>query len=228
MKLLVVEDHPLLLENLRQGLVHFGFSVDVAADGDQAVDLFLQGHYDAMVLDILLPGMDGWEVVDFIRNQEKNPLPILLLTALDQVEDRIRGLNLGADDYLVKPFDFGELVARLHALIRRNQGVKTEQIRYGDCELDIPARVCRMGGTEISLTPREFGVLEVFFRNPDTVFSRQQILERVWEEAEAVSSNLVDVYILYLRKKLRPGGYDSWIQTVPRMGYRFVPGRDGS
>jgi two-component system OmpR family response regulator len=220
MRVLVVEDEVRLASLVRKGLRDEGLLADVAIRGEDALWMAASSGYDAVVLDVMLPGIDGIEVCRRLR-AERVGTPILMLTARDAVEARIAGLDAGADDYLVKPFDFGELLARLRALGRRGAAEKGTVLRVGDLELDPATRRVRRGEEEIELTAKEFQVLEVFMRHPDHVLSRYQLLEGAWELGQEHNSNVIDVYIHCLRDKLdRPFGASS-IETVRGAGYRL-------
>src|SRR5919109_1229022 len=220
MRVLVVEDEIRLASLLRKGLRQEGLLADVAIKGEDALWMAASSGYDAIVLDIVLPGIDGIEVCRRLR-AERVGTPILMLTARDAVHDRIAGLDAGADDYLVKPFDFGELLARLRALGRRGAAEKGTVLRVGDLELDPTTRRVRRAGQEVALTAKEFQVLEVFMRHPDHVLTRYQLLEGAWDAGYEHHSNIIDVYIRCLRDKLdRPFGVQS-IETVRGAGYRM-------
>jgi two-component system, OmpR family, response regulator len=220
MRVLVVEDEVRLASVMRKGLRDEGLLADVAIRGEDALWMAASSGYDAVVLDVMLPGIDGIEVCRRLR-ADRVGTPILMLTARDAIEDRIAGLDAGADDYLVKPFDFGELLARLRALGRRGAAEKGTVLRVGDLELDPASRRVRRGGEEIELTAKEFQVLEVFMKNPDHVLSRYQLLEGAWEAGQEHNSNVIDVHIHGLRDKLdRPFGVQS-IETVRGAGYRL-------
>jgi len=220
-KILVVEDNKKLAENIKKYLELEGFIVDLAYDGNEGLDLALSYNYDCIILDIILPGMSGIEICRFLRDEEKSQVPILMLTALGSVENRVEGLNAGADDYMPKPFDLRELVARVRALIRRNQVVRQETLKYGDLVMNLQTREVSCKGEPLNLSSKEFSLLELFMRNPGVVFSREQILDKLWESGFEPRSNIVDVYVLYLRKKLKPFGYDEKIETVHNIGYRL-------
>src|SRR5919198_5958098 len=206
MRLLVVEDDAKLARALERGLQREGYAVDLADNGDDALSQATANEYDAVVLDVMLPGRDGFSVCKAMRRQERWS-PVLLLTARDQVADRIRGLDAGADDYLVKPFDFGELLARLRALIRRGPTERPSVVTVGDLQIDPAKRIVMRADDEIELTPREFALLEFLARHAGEVVSRARLLEHVWDEHYSGSTNVVDVYVGYLRKKLEhPSG----------------------
>lgn len=220
MRVLVVEDEPKLALLLARGLREEGYAVDLAHNGADAVGAASATGYDAIVLDVMLPGMGGLEVCRALRARGAWS-PILLLTARDAVEDRVAGLDAGADDYLVKPFSFAELSARLRALIRRGDSERPTVLRVGDLELNPATRRVTRDGTPIDLSPKEFALLETFMRKPGAVFSRLDLLEHAWDYDYENRSNIVDVYVRYLRRKIdRPFGCDS-IETVRGAGYRL-------
>ncbi|HEX3331737.1 MAG TPA: response regulator transcription factor [Gaiellales bacterium] len=222
MKILVIEDETLILAFLERGLAAEGHAVDTATRGEEGLDRLREGHPDIVVLDIMLPGIDGFDVLAAIRAIDPE-LPVILLTARDEVADRVRGLDLGATDYLVKPFAFAELAARVRAHTRRpaDQRRGAASIEVGPLSLDLLAREAEVDGVRVSLSAREFALLAYLMRHPGQVLSRQQILDGVWGYTFDPRSNLVDVYIGYLRRKLTTNGY-SPIQTVRGMGYRLV------
>jgi two-component system OmpR family response regulator len=218
MRLLLVEDDVKLVRALQRGLEREGYAVDVASTGDDALARAGASDYDALILDVMLPGPDGFSVCETLRRNERW-MPVLMLTARTDVSDRIRGLDAGADDYLIKPFDFGELLARISALIRRGPSDRPPALRVGDLVFDASTRVVRRGGREIELTAREFAVLEALARNAGQVVPRARLLQDVWEEDPDVSPNIVDVYVGYLRRKLdRPSG-PPLIRTVRGVGF---------
>jgi two-component system OmpR family response regulator len=224
MRVLVVEDEPHMADVLRRGLTEHGFAVDVAHTGVDGSWRAAESDYDTIVLDIMLPDLDGFAVLERLRAADCWT-PVLLLTARDAVTDRVRGLDGGADDYLTKPFAFEELLARLRALVRRAPGRRPTVLSVGDLTLDPATRVVCRGGTRIALTAKEYGVLECLMRRPGQVHSRTDLIEHVWDMAFDADSNVVDVYIGYLRRKL---GRSS-IETVRGMGYRISEGdRAGS
>jgi two-component system OmpR family response regulator len=226
-RVLLVEDEVKMARALRRGLEQDGYGVDLAADGDAALDLAIGNEYDAVVLDVMLPGRDGFSVCRSLRAHDRWA-PVLMLTARDAVEDRIRGLDAGADDYLVKPFAFGELLARMRALIRRGPSERPAVLRMGDLELDPSAHVVTRDGHEVELSAREFALLEFLMRQPGAVVSRRRILEHVWSYDFDGLSNVVDVYVGYLRKKLeRPFGRPL-IRTVRGVGYALDGMEGGS
>src|SRR5438270_718320 len=218
MRILLVEDEIKMARAVRRGLEQEGYGVDVVADGDEALFRATEQDYDAIVLDVMLPGRDGFEVCRTLREGGRWA-PVLMLTARDAVEDRIRGLDAGADDYLVKPFAFGELLARLRALIRRGPQERPAVLEVGDVTLDPAAHRVTRAGQSVELSAREFALLEYLMRNPGDVLTRRQILEHVWDYNYDGLSNVVDVYVGYLRKKLeRPFGRPL-IRTIRGVGY---------
>ena len=220
MRVLVVEDQPKMASLVRRGLVEEGHGADVAAKGEDAVWMAGAHPYDAIVLDVMLPGVDGFETCRRLRTAGVWT-PVLMLTARDSVDDRVAGLDAGADDYLTKPFSLAELLARLRALARRGAVERPTEILVGDLRLDPASRRVRRGEAQIALSPKEFALLEVFMRRPGQVLSRLQLLEHAWDFAYEHRSNVVDVYIRYLRDKIdRPFGRAS-IETVRGAGYRL-------
>ena len=219
-RVLVVEDEVKMAGLVKRALELEGYAVDVAGNGDDALWLATENDYDAVVLDVMIPGPNGFEVCREMRRRERWA-PVLLLTARDSVDDRVTGLDAGADDYLAKPFSFAELAARLRALARRGSAPRPPVLKVGDLALD-PARHCvTRGDTEIDLSPKEFSLLELFLRHPDEVLTRTAILEHAWDFAYDGTSNVVDVYVRYLREKIdRPFGRET-IQTVRGVGYRL-------
>jgi two-component system, OmpR family, response regulator len=220
MRVLVVEDDPKMAGLLRRGLVEEGHAADVAGTGDDAIWMAEAVEYDAIVLDVMLPGLDGFEVCRQLR-RDGVWSPVLMLTARDAVEDRVAGLDAGADDYLPKPFSFSELLARLRALVRRGAAERPTVVEVGDLRLDPATRRVWRGDTEIQLSAKEFALLEAFARRPDQVLSRDRLLEHAWDFAYEARSNVVDVYVRYLREKIdRPFGRTT-LETVRGMGYRL-------
>jgi DNA-binding response OmpR family regulator len=216
-RLLVVEDDEVIAGLLKKGLEQARFSVDVAADGSAGLRMALDGAYGLIVLDVMLPGKDGWEVCTALR-QRRVTTPILMLTARDAVDDRVRGLETGADDYLPKPFDFNELLARVRALLRRDKLHKTRVIRIADLEIDTTARRARRAGHDIPLTPREYSLLEALAANEGRVLTREMIQDRVWMDEESFSTT-VNVHVANLRKKVDATHPVKLIQTVHGFGY---------
>ena len=219
MYILVVEDERRLAQVVRRVLGEEGHTVDVAYDGEEGLAMAMDGSHDVIVLDILLPGMDGLEVCRSLRANRVDT-PVLLLTALDAVEDRVRGLDAGADDYLPKPFAFQELLARLRALGRRRvEAREPDQLQTADLALDLRRRRAERAGKTIDLSPKEFALLEFLMRNEGRVVTRTQILDHVWGYDYSPDSNLVEVYITYLRRKIDRGYDRNLIRTVRGAGY---------
>lgn len=220
MRVLVVEDEVRMAGVLQRALKEEGHAVDVAGDGPQGLWLATENQYAAIVLDVMLPGMDGFELCRRLR-ESGAWAPVLMLTARDGVTDRVRGLDAGADDYLVKPFSLMELAARLRALARRDGRVRTPVLVEGDLRLDPAAKRAWRAGTELHLSPKEYSLLELFLRHPGQVLTRSQIIEAVWDFAYDGGSNVVDQYVKYLRRKIDGpfGRHD--LETVRGMGYRL-------
>jgi two-component system OmpR family response regulator len=220
MRILIVEDELKMAALIRRGLREEGMSVDVTERGEDALWMAGSTEYDAIVLDVMLPGIDGFETCRRLRDDDVWS-PVLMLTARDAVEDRVEGLDGGADDYLVKPFSFAELFARLRALSRRGPVERPVVLEVGELRLDPATRQAWRGEHEISLSTKEFALLEAFMRRPGQVLSRYQLLEHAWDYEYENRSNVVDVYVRYLRRKIdRPFGADS-IETVRGAGYRL-------
>jgi DNA-binding response OmpR family regulator len=220
MRILVVEDEHKLAAVVRRGLEEHGYAVDVAYDGDDALAMTLAEPYDLLVLDIMLPGIDGITVCQRLRAARKN-MPVLMLTARDTVDDRVAGLDAGADDYLVKPFAFRELLARVRALLRRDGLSRDPVLRVGDLEVDTVSRQVRRAGRPIELTSKEYAMLEYFMRNPNRVLTRTQIAEHVWDYDFMSMSNVIDVYVRYLRRKLGDDQEPRLFRTVRGTGYQL-------
>lgn len=219
MRVLVVEDEPKMAAVVRRGLEQEGYAVDVASDGVDGLHLATSNDYDAVVLDVMLPEMDGFEVCQQMRERGRWA-PVLMLTARETVTDRVHGLDAGADDYLVKPFFFDELVARVRALLRRGAPERPAVLTVGTLSLDPATRRVNAGdATTIDLSPREYSLLEFFMRHAGEVMTRTAILEHVWDVNYDGSSNVVDVYVSYLRRKLDRAGNAPTIDTVRGAGY---------
>jgi two-component system, OmpR family, response regulator MprA len=217
-RVLVVDDDPKMLSLMRRGLSFAGYAVDLAADGAEALAAARDRTPDLVVLDVMLPVVDGLEVCRRLRLGDPS-LPILMLTAKDRVPDRVAGLDAGADDYLVKPFAFDELLARVRALLRRVRPLEGEQLRFADLRLDTLTRDVQRAGQAVDLTTKEYDLLEFLLRHPRQVLSRDMIFERVWGFDFLGGSNLIDVHVMRLREKLEAGGLPRLIQTVRGAGY---------
>lgn len=220
MKILIVEDEPKTGEYLRQGLNEAGFVADLAATGSDGLHLALHGEYDLVILDVMLPELDGWQVLASLRRRGLE-MPVLFLTARDQVEDRVKGLELGADDYLVKPFSFAELLARVRTILRRGRGggLDSNVLRVADLELDLLRRRVTRGGKRIDLTAKEFGLLELLMRRQGEVLPRSLIASQVWDMNFDSDTNVIEVAMRRLRVKIDEGHSIKLIQTVRGMGY---------
>ena len=219
MKILVVDDERAVRDSLRRALELEGYEIELAADGNEALSMLESSDEpDAIILDVLMPGVDGLEVCRRLRSAGRT-LPVLMLTARTEVEDRVAGLDAGADDYVTKPFALEELLARMRALLRRTTEETGELLRFADVELDPGTREVRRSGDPIELTRTEFSLLELFLLNPRQVLTRSIIFERVWGYDFGFASNSLDVYIGYLRRKTEAGGKPRLIQTVRGVGY---------
>lgn len=219
MKLLVVEDEPKTGEYLQQGLTEAGFVVDLARNGTDGRHLAMSGDYDLLLLDVMLPDVDGWQIVQSLRAAEQ-VVPVLFLTARDSVADRVKGLEMGADDYLVKPFAFAELLARVRTLLRRGTGaVSSDRIQVADLVLDLARRRASRGGQKIPLTSKEFSLLELLVRRRGEVLPRSLIASQVWDMNFDSDTNVIDVAIRRLRAKIDDHFEPKLIQTVRGMGY---------
>jgi two-component system copper resistance phosphate regulon response regulator CusR len=225
MRLLIVEDEAKTGEYLRKGLEESGFTVDIANNGVDGLHLALEENYDLVVLDVMLPALDGWGVLERIR--EKKNIPVLFLTARDHVEDRVRGLELGGDDYLIKPFAFVELLARIRTLLRRGPAREVEQINIGDLEIDVVRRRVKRAGRRVDLTPREFSLLQLLSNRKGEVLSRTQIASYVWDMNFDSDTNVVEVAIRRLRAKIDDGHTVKLIHTIRGMGYVLEVGEPG-
>lgn len=222
MRILVVEDNVKLAASLRKGLEQESYAVDVCVDGAEAFDALRAApkDYDLVVLDVMLPGMDGLTICRKLRSRGLR-LPILLLTARDAVPDRVAGLDAGADDYLPKPFSFEELTARIRALSRRPPQPAPTVIRAGEVEMDPARREVTTRGRRVALTTKEFGLLELFLRHPGQVLSREQIARQVWSGDFEADSNVLEVHVRNIRRKLAEAGHEDAIETIRGAGYRF-------
>jgi heavy metal response regulator len=218
MRILVVEDEKKVASFIKKGLEEEGYAVDVAADGEEGLALGLTREHDLIVLDIRLPKMDGLRVLQALR-QDHVTAPVLLLTVRATIEDKVLGLDAGADDYLTKPFAFQELVARVRALLRRRAEAEPTVLRLDDLRLDPARRIVTREGEKIDLTPREFALLDYFMRNPGRVLTRTMIAEHVWDYSFDTSTNVIDVYVNYLRKKIDSGREPRLLHTIRGVGY---------
>lgn len=220
MRVLVIEDEDKMADVLKRGLEEESFEVDVASDGNRGLELAKTTQPDFIILDVGLPGIDGFEVAREIRGAGVRS-PVLMLTARDATEMKVKGLDSGADDYLTKPFAFAELLARLRALQRRTQSPEATNLQIGDLVLNLITRRASRAGVEIQLTNKEFALLEFFMRHPDEILSREILSEKVWEETFDTLTNVIDVYINYLRNKIDRSFEPKVIQTVRGVGYKF-------
>ena len=223
MRILIAEDQRDLNQLLKKRLKEAGYSVDACFDGAAVFDYLLGAEYDALVLDIMMPKVDGIQVVRRLR-REGNQVPVLLLTARDSIEDRVAGLDAGADDYLIKPFAFEELLARLRVLLRKPQGGKTTVLRVGELELHLDTSQVFRQGREVRLSSKEFSLLRYMMQNAGIVLSREKLEQHVWDYGYSGGSNVIDVYIRYLRKKLDQGHPVKYIHTVRGAGYVLKEG----
>ncbi|GAC1657186.1 MAG: response regulator transcription factor [Candidatus Dormibacteraceae bacterium] len=221
-RILIVDDDPRIVAALRRALVYEGYDVDTAGDGADGLRQARLAAPDLVVLDVMMPGLDGFEVARRLR--AGGDVGILMLTARDSTADRVQGLDSGADDYLVKPFSYEELLARVRALLRRTTGGPRRILSHAGVELDLDTREVRRGPRAVNLTSKEFDLLEHLLQAPRRVFSRDQLLESVWGLDSSAVSNVVDVYVGYLRQKLEDGGEPRLIQTVRGVGYSFREG----
>ena len=217
MRILIVEDEKKTVHYLKKGLTENGFVVDIAANGDDGLHLALTGYYELVVLDVMLPGKNGWQVLAELRRVKQTP--ILFVTARDRVEDRVKGLELGADDYLVKPFAYSEFLARVHALIRRGKVIEPDIFRAADLEVDPVRRTVTRGGARIALTPKEFALLLLLLRHRGEVLTRTLIAEQVWDINFDSDTNTVDVAVRRLRAKVDDPFDARLIHTVRGVGY---------
>jgi DNA-binding response OmpR family regulator len=220
MRILIAEDNPRLGPTLKKSLENYHYAVDLATDGEDALSSGLSTAYDLLILDILLPGLSGFEVCRRLRDH-KRAFPILMLTALGEVEKRINGLNLGADDYLVKPFAFLELEARVRALLRRDSSQKSAILAFADITLDTTTHEVKRGERSIAFSSKEYALLEFLMRHPRQVLTRNAITEHVWDFQAEHFSNVIDVYIRYVRNKLCEAGEADVIQTIRGSGYQL-------
>ncbi len=220
MHVLFVEDESKIANFVNAGLKEHGFVVDHCDNGDQGYESAISNDYDAVVLDIMVPGKDGLSILKSLRRARRN-VPVILLTARNELDDRLEGLNLGADDYLAKPFFVEELVARIQAVVRRSAGDRQHLLGVGPLKLDCLTREVTCNQHSVELTTREFNLLEYLMRSPGRVFTRTQVLEHVWGYDFNPSTNVVDVCVQRIRKKLDPIGGSGWIESVRGVGYRF-------
>jgi DNA-binding response OmpR family regulator len=218
MRILVIEDDAKIASFIERGLREDGYAVDVAREGHEGLTNAFVYDYDLLLVDIMLPGMNGFEIVRELRSKDRT-MPVLMLTARDLEEDVVCGLDCGADDYLTKPFSFDELLARIRALVRRGEGSRSDTIAFGGIELDRRRHVARRGGRELALTPREFQLLEQFVVHGGEVVRRTGLLEKVWDLHFDPGTNIVDVHVANLRRKLRAAGPGADIHTVRGVGY---------
>ncbi|WP_207063361.1 response regulator [Motiliproteus sp. SC1-56] len=223
MRLLLIEDDPLLGQGIQDALTRSGETLDWLRTGEHGLLALTNNGFDLLILDLGLPDLDGLEVLNRLRRRG-DTLPVLILTARDQVADRVRGLDGGADDYLVKPFDLDELQARVRALLRRHAGYSSPLIQHGELEVDPATREVRLGGREVPLSRREYGLLLEFLHHPGQVLTRDQLGERLYGWNDEVESNTVEVHIHHLRKKLG----SELIKTIRGVGYRIAPARQGA
>ncbi len=223
MRILVVEDDRKVASFLKQALREEGYSVDVASDGTEGALNALVHDYDLLLIDVMLPGKSGLEIVRELRSKEKT-VPILLLTARDSRDDIVAGLDAGADDYLTKPFSLDEVLARIRALLRRGGAERPDRLIYADVELDRVRHTALRRGEKLDLTPKEFQLLEFLLLNSERVVRRTELLEKVWDLTFDPASNVVDVHVGHLRQKLREGGHDPMVHTVRGVGYVFQKG----
>ncbi|BAY63751.1 MULTISPECIES: response regulator transcription factor [Calothrix] len=220
MNVLFVEDEAKIANFVRAGLKEQGFVVDYCDNGDDGYLRALDNEYDAIILDIMVPGKDGLSILKQLRREGRNA-PVILLTARNELDDRLQGLNLGADDYIAKPFFVEELAARIHAVVRRSVGDRQNILTVGPIKLDRIAREVTCNQKAIELTSREFNLLEYLMRSPGRVFTRTQILEHIWGYDFNPNTNVVDVCIQRIRKKIDPSDEPSWIESIRGVGYRF-------
>ena len=219
LNVLVIEDEKKVARFIQRGLIAEGMNTEIAEDGDEGLRLALERNYDVITVDLMLPGIDGISLIEKLQVKKQRPA-ILVLSARDKLQDKLKGFAVGADDYLLKPFAFDELVARIRALARRTSNVENAAIlTYDDLTMDLLAKTVRRGGKQITLTTKEHNLLEYLLRNPEVVISRSKIAEAVWSEQFDRESNIVDVFIMYLRKKIDSGFPYQLIHTVRGMGY---------
>lgn len=218
MRVLVVEDAKDMNRLIVKTLTRAGYSVDGCYNGEEALDFLAGAEYDAILLDVMMPKMDGYALLEKLRSQGMDT-PVLFLTARDAISDRVKGLDLGADDYLVKPFDFEELLARIRAMTRKKAGKRSNVFTLGDLQVDAQSHTVTRGGQEINLLPKEFTILEYMIRNQGTVLSREQLENQIWNYERSGSSNNIDVYISKLRKKIDGEGQSRLLHTIRGVGW---------
>ena len=218
MRVLVVEDAKDMNRLIVKTLTRAGYSVDGCYNGEEALDFLAGAEYDAILLDVMMPKMDGYALLEKLRSQGMDT-PVLFLTARDTISDRVKGLDLGADDYLVKPFDFEELLARIRAMTRKKAGKRSNVFTLGDLQVDAQSHTVTRGGQEINLLPKEFTILEYMIRNQGTVLSREQLENQIWNYERSGSSNNIDVYISKLRKKIDGDGQSRLLHTIRGVGW---------
>ncbi len=218
MRVLVVEDAKDMNRLIVKTLTRAGYSVDGCYNGEEALDFLAGAEYDAILLDVMMPKMDGYALLERLRSQGMDT-PVLFLTARDAISDRVKGLDLGADDYLVKPFDFEELLARIRAMTRKKAGKRSNVFTLGDLQVDAQSHTVTRGGQEINLLPKEFTILEYMIRNQGTVLSREQLENQIWNYERSGSSNNIDVYISKLRKKIDGEGQSRLLHTIRGVGW---------
>ena len=218
MRVLVVEDAKDMNRLIVKTLTRAGYSVDGCYNGEEALDFLAGAEYDAILLDVMMPKMDGYTLLEKLRSQGMDT-PVLFLTARDAISDRVKGLDLGADDYLVKPFDFEELLARIRAMTRKKAGKRSNVFTLGDLQVDAQSHTVTRGGQEINLLPKEFTILEYMIRNQGTVLSREQLENQIWNYERSGSSNNIDVYISKLRKKIDGDGQSRLLHTIRGVGW---------
>ena len=220
MRILVIEDERKVASFIKRGLEEERYIVETAADGEQGLNLAMENSFDAIVLDVMLPKVDGFEVLRALRD-DGNATPVLMLTARGTTEDRVQGLDLGADDYLAKPFHFEELAARLRSILRRSTTEKTTKLYCGDLMLDMVTHFAYRDDEEIELTTKEYALLEYLMRNKDRILSRSMIMQHVWKHNFDPESNIIDVYIKRLRQKIERPDHPQMVQSVRGVGYRM-------
>ncbi len=218
MRILVVEDEQKLAKVLKQGLEEHSYTVELSYDGEEALYMVENFPFDAVILDVMLPKLDGFAVLERMRARQIS-IPVLMLTARGEIEDRVKGLNIGADDYLSKPFDFTELLARLRAVLRRNKGEASSVMKIRDLEIDMNSQTVRRAGQELKLSATEYRILEYFVMNRNRVISRTEIIEHVYDTNYDLDSNVINVYINYLRNKVDKGFDMQLIHTIRGSGY---------